>query len=69
MALGNCLAEVVGEWVEHAVVRVHRGQAVLVQLVSHDANQLLHPFVIVCPVANNLEMEEVKTKQKSIIWS
>lgn len=63
MALGDCLAEVVGERVEHAVVRVNRRQAVLVQLVSHDANQLFHSLVVVCPVTHNLEKgEEAKNK-------
>ena len=55
VALGDGLAEAVGEGVEHAVVGVHRGQAVLVQLVGNDADQLLHPLVVVRPVANDLD--------------
>lgn len=55
MALGNGLAETVGERVQHAVVRVHRRQAVLVELVGHDAHQLLHALVVVCPVTDDLE--------------
>ena len=54
MALGYGLAEAVGERVQHAVVRVHRGQPVLVQLVGHDAHQLFHALVVVCPVTDDL---------------
>ena len=54
MPLSDGLAEAVREGVQHAVVGVHRGQAVLIQLVSHDAHQLLHTIIIVCPVTHNL---------------
>lgn len=55
MALGYGLPEAVRQWIQHAVVGVHRGQAVLVKLVSHDANKFLHPLIVICPVTYNLE--------------
>lgn len=58
MPLSDGLAEAVREGVQHAVVGVHRGQPVLIQLVSHDAHQLLHTLIIVCPVTHNLGREE-----------
>lgn len=54
MSLCNCLAETVREGVEHAVMGMHGWQAVLIQLISHNAHQLLHALIIVSPVAYNL---------------
>lgn len=54
MAFSNGFAEPVRQWIQHAVVWVHRGQAVLVQLVGHDANQLFHPLVVISPVTHDL---------------
>lgn len=53
--LGNSLSEAVRQRVQHAVVRVHGREPVLLQLVCNDTDQLLHPLVIVGPVTNNLE--------------
>lgn len=55
MPLGNGLSEAVRQGVQHAVMRVHRWEPVLLQLVCHDADQLLHPLVVVSPVTNNLK--------------
>lgn len=54
MSLCNCLAETVREGVEHAVMGMHGWQAVLIQLISHNAHQLLHALIIVSPVTYNL---------------
>ena len=54
MAAGDGFPELVGEWIEHRVVRVHRRQTVLLQLVSHDRDQRLAPVRVVRPVADDL---------------
>ena len=54
VAVGDGLPELVGERVEHRVVRVHRRQTVLLQLVRHDAHQSLAPVRVVRPVADDL---------------
>ena len=55
---------VLGERVEHAVVRVDRGQSVLGQLVVHHLDDLLHPVFIVSPVTRNLRMgQETNSNQ------
>ena len=43
-----------GEGVEHAVVRVHRGQPVLGQLLVHHLHNLTHAILVVGPVTGNL---------------
>lgn len=55
MSLSNSLPKAVRKGIQHAVMRVDRRQSVFLQLISHNANQLLHPFIIVCPVTDNLE--------------
>ena len=55
MAVGDGLPELVRERVQHGVVRVHRRQPVLLQLVRHDAHQSLAPVRVVRPVADNLK--------------
>lgn len=66
VAFSNGFAESVREWIQHAVVWVHWRQAVLIQLVSHNAHKLLHPLIIICPVAHNLgewqEWEKLENK-------
>lgn len=55
VSLSDSLAEAMGQRIQHAVMWVHGGQAVLLQLVSHNAHKLLHPFIIVSPVTHNLK--------------
>ena len=55
MAGGDALALLVRERVEHAVVRVHRRQAVLLQLFLHDLHQLRHARIVIAPVADDLK--------------
>lgn len=51
----DSLPEIMAQRVEHGVVWVHRGQAVLLKLLGHDADQFLHAGLIVSPVAHNLQ--------------
>lgn len=44
----------VGEGIEHAMMRVDRGQSVLGQLVIDKLNNLGHSCFIITPVTNNL---------------
>ena len=57
VAFSYGLAEVVGERVQHAVVGVHRRQAILIQLISHNAHKLLHSLIIISPITNNLSQK------------
>lgn len=50
----DALPQLVGQRVQHAVVRVHRGQAVLLQLVTNNRDNLEHTLIIVAPIAHNL---------------
>ena len=54
VAVGDGLAELVAQRVEHRVVGVDRRQAVLLELVSHDVHQGFHAGRVVRPVADNL---------------
>ena len=45
----------VGQGVEHTVVGVDRGQAVLLQLVLDDLHQALYACTVVGPVTHNLQ--------------
>ena len=47
----------VSEGVEHAVVRVDRGQPVLGQLVIHQLDNFGHSCFIVTPVTDNLYVD------------
>lgn len=58
VSLGDSLAEAVRERVQHAVMWVHWGQTVLLQLVGHNAHKLLHPFIVVSPVTHNLRNDK-----------
>lgn len=60
MSLGNSLPKTVRKGIQHAVMRVDRRQPVFLQLISYDANQLLHSFIIVGPVTDNLEKGKIK---------
>lgn len=64
MALGYGFAEAVRQRIQHAVVGVNRGQAVLFQLVSHNANELFHALVVISPVTHNLRMQGGKKKAR-----
>ena len=55
MTCSNCFAEVMAKWVKHGMVRMDRRKAVLVKLLSHNADQLLHASLIISPVTNNLQ--------------
>lgn len=57
MPLCNGLAEGMRQRVQHAVVRMHRGQTILVKLISHNAHQLFHSLIIISPVTDNLREE------------
>ena len=57
VTIGDGLAELMAQRVEHGVMRVNAGQPVFVQLVGHDADQRLLSGCIVCPVAHNLRYE------------
>lgn len=65
MSLCNCLAETVRKRVQHAVMGMHRWQTVLLQLISHNAHQLLHAFIIVGPVTYNLRIKAHDVTQRS----
>ena len=62
VAVGDGLAELVRERVEHGVVRVHRGQTVLLQLVCHDRDEGLLPRRVVGPVTHDLKEEKTVSK-------
>lgn len=62
MPLSNCLPKTVRKGIQHAMMWVYRRQSVFLQLISYNANQLLHSFIIVCPVTDNLQ----KTKNTKI---
>ena len=47
--------ELVAQWVQHRVVRMDRWQPVLLELLRHDAHQLLHAGLVIRPVAHDLE--------------
>ena len=53
----NALPLMVAERVEHAVMRVHRRQAILLQLILNDLHQFLHTHVIAAPITHNLHNE------------
>ena len=55
VSASNCFPEVVRQRVEHRVMRVDRGQPVLLQLVCNYVHNLLHPPAVVRPVADNLK--------------
>lgn len=63
MSLCDGFAEAMRKRIQHTVMRVYRGQAVLFQLVSHNANQLLHALIIISPVAHNLKRIIILTSQ------
>ena len=54
VAVGDGLAELVAQRVEHRVVGVDRRKAVLFELVGHDVYQGFHAGRVVRPVADNL---------------
>lgn len=58
VSFSDGFTEAVREWIEHAVVWVHWRQAVLFQLISHNAHKLFHPLIIVSPVTHNLRERE-----------
>lgn len=58
MSLCNGLAETVREGIQHAVMGMHRWQAVLLQLISNNAHQFLHALVIISPITYNLKTRE-----------
>lgn len=58
MSLSNCLPKTVRKGIQHAMMWVYRRQSVFLQLISYNANQLLHSFIIVCPVTDNLKKKE-----------
>ena len=52
-----------GERIEHGVVRVDGGKAILGQLVVNQFNNLLHTAVVVAPVTDNLAaVKEIKRR-------
>lgn len=59
MSLSNSLPKTVRKGVQHAMMWVDRRQSVFLQLISYNANQLLHSFIIVCPVTDNLEKGKI----------
>ena len=63
VASGNALALSMSEWIEHRVVRMNARQSVLVQLILHYVNQLLHPTVILRPVTDYLPATRHTTQQ------
>lgn len=52
---GDALALGVREGVEHAVMGVHAGKSVLLQLVLHYGHEALHPVVVVRPITRDLQ--------------
>lgn len=58
MSFRNGLSEVMRQRVEHAVMRVDGRESVLLQLISNYGNQLLHSFIIIGPVTNNLKKKK-----------
>lgn len=57
VAVGDGLPEVMRKRIEHRVVRMDRGQAVLLELIGDDGYQGLLAGRVVRPVTNNLERE------------
>ena len=51
----NPLPVLVREGIQHGVVRVHARQPILLQLVAHNVHDLLHPGVVVRPIADDLQ--------------
>ena len=58
MAGGDALALAVGQGVEHAVVGVDGGEAVLGQLVVYQQHYLGHASIVVRPVTHNLDQHK-----------
>ena len=44
-----------GEGIEHGVVRMNAGQPILLQLIRHNVDNLLHAAAVVRPVADDLQ--------------
>lgn len=66
MSLCDGLAETVRERVQHAVMGMNGRQAVLLQLIGHNAHQLLHTLIIVGPVAYNLKYNTASIKNSHL---
>ena len=63
--VGDGLSELVGQRVEHGVVRVHRGQPVPLQLVSHDReflNNVVSSTIVFENETNQLKTVKVSSK-------
>lgn len=56
VACSNAFFLFLCERVEHAVMRVDGGQAVLGQLVVDHLHYFLHPVLVVCPITRNLRI-------------
>lgn len=66
---GDAFALGVCQRVQHAVVRMHRGQTVLLQLVLHNLHQLLHALVVICPITHNLHTPaQAHNKSRSMLY-
>lgn len=57
MACGNALPLRVGEWIQHAVMRMNRGKSVLGQLLINQLYYLGHAGLVVTPVTDDLGRE------------
>lgn len=55
MSVGNGLAVLMRQGVQHGVVWMHGRKAVALQLFTYNTDQLLHAGIIIRPVAHNLQ--------------
>lgn len=55
MSVGNGLAVLMRQGVQHGVVWMHGRKAVALQLFTHNADQLFHTGIIIRPVTHNLQ--------------
>ena len=60
MSCSNIFPHFMVQWIQHTMVWVDRWQSVLLQLFTDDLYQLLHSFIVVRPVTNNLENKRHK---------
>ena len=61
MSSRDALSLLVAQRVQHAVMGMHRGQPILLQLVLHYLYEFLHALLVVVPVADNLCNVSIET--------
>jgi len=66
MTGGDALALGMTQRVQHAVVWMDGRKSVLVQLILHDVDQLLHPSIVVRPITDDLTHNKTVSDNKLI---